>query len=169
MVTIHKLIPPDNHDLFERFPELNLIWEIPALQANARESYEKWDTKKYDGETDGEIFSIVEDNTAIGIIGWFEYGKIPDVLRLRYYGIVPSRRGKGYGEVAMKLFLEHLNSVAPPQYAWLSESVTLGRKVAPKIVAHFKSMGFVEFEDPDYGSNAGCGPVQSLKIRIPGR
>ncbi len=31
-IHIHKLVPPENHDLFSRFPELNLIWEVPVLQ-----------------------------------------------------------------------------------------------------------------------------------------
>ena len=42
MITLHKLVPPENHDLFERHPELNRIWEVPALQEEARESYEEW-------------------------------------------------------------------------------------------------------------------------------
>ena len=105
----------------------------------------------------------------VGIIGWFEYGDFPDILRLRYYGIVPSERGNGHGEAAMSLFLEHLSKAAPPHAAFLSESVSLGRAAAPIVLTHFKKMGFEEFEDPNYGSNAGCGKVRSLKIRIPGR
>lgn len=169
MITIHQLVPPENHDLFARFPELNQIWEVPALQKQARESYEKWDTKKYPKEGSGKIFSIMKGRIVIGIIGWFEYGKIRNVLRLRYYGIVPSERGKRYGEVAMLLFLDHLSIAAPKRYVWLAESVTLRRKVAQQTIAHFERLGFRKFDDPDYGSNAGCGPTQSLRIRIPGR
>jgi len=169
MIILHKLVPPENHDLFTRFPKLNHIWEMPALQQEARESYEGWDKIDYINEKRGEIFSIDKDGKAIGIIGWFEYGKFPDVLRLRYYGIVPSERKNKYGAEAMRLFLEHLSVAAPVQYKWLAESVTLGREVAPRIITHFKAMGFAEFDDPNYGSNAGCGPVKSLRIRIPGR
>lgn len=169
MITLHKLMPPENHDLFTRFPELNLIWEVPALQQSARESYEGWDTRKYGGETDGEIFAIMEGEKAVGITGWFEYGDIPDVLRLRYYGIVPSRRGMKYGEETMRQLLERLSVVAPPQYKWLAESVSIERSTAPKVITHFKRMGFEEFDDPNYGSNAGCGKTQSLRVRIPGR
>lgn len=169
MITLHKLVPPENHTLFKRFPELNKIWEVPALQKNARESYERYGSVHYKKEKPGEIFSIDKDGKAIGIIGWFEYGEFPDVLRLRYYGIVPSQRKNKHGEEAMRLFLEHLSKAAPSQYVWLAESVTLSREVAPRIIDHFKSMGFAEFDDPNYGSNAGCGPVQSLKVRIPGR
>lgn len=168
-IHIHKLVPPENHDLFSRFPELNLIWEVPVLQQHARESYEGWDTRKYEGETDGEIFAIMEGEQAVGITGWFEYGDIPDVLRLRYYGIVPSRRGLRYGDEAMHQLLGRLSSVAPPQYKWLAESVSIERTTAPNVIAHFKRMGFEEFSDPNYGSNAGCGKTQSLRIRIPGR
>jgi hypothetical protein len=169
MIQLHKLVPPENHTIFERFPELNHIWEVPALQHQARESYEEWGMREYPGESTGEIFSIEKDGKAIGIIGWFEYGEFPDVLRLRYYGIVPSERGKKYGEAAMELFLEYLSVAAPKQCVYLAESVTLGRTVAARTIAHFKAIGFVEFDDPHYGSNAGCGPVQSLRIRIPGR
>jgi hypothetical protein len=170
MVTLHKLIPPENHDLFKRSPELNHIWEIPALQEQARECYEEWDTDIPPNETPGEIFSIDNEKTTAGVIGWFEYKKPPvDTLRLCYYGIVPSERGKKYGEKAMELFLQHLSFAAPKQYVYLSESVTLGRDKAQRIIGHFKSMGFVEFNDPNYGDNAECGPTQSLRVRIPGR
>lgn len=169
MITIHKLVPPENKMLFERNPELNEIWEVPAHQKEARESYEKYGDPLYPGESTGEIFSINEGSFPIGIIGWFEYGEFPDIVRLRYYGTVPSKRGKGYGEIAMKLFLEHLSKTAPTHATFLSESVTLCRSSAPRIIAHFEKMGFKKFDDPNYGSNAGCGKVQSLKIRIPGR
>lgn len=168
MITLRKLQPPENQTLFADHPELNLIWEIPALQDEARESYEQWGTAA-DNPSTGEIFSINKSATAIGIIGWFEYGEFPDVLRLRYYGIVPSQRGKRYGHFALAHFLQHLSLHAPQQYVWLSESVTLSRASAPRVVAHFKDLGFNEFDDPHYGSNAGCGKAQSLRIRIPER
>lgn len=170
MITVHKLIPPENHTLFERFPELNEIWEVSALQKQARESYEEWDIRKYPKEGSGEIFSINKGRKAIGIIGWFTYDKASrTIIRLRYYGIVPSQRRKGYGEKAMTLFLERLSAVVPPRYLWLSESVSLNRTNASRIIAHFESIGFQKFNDPKYGQNAGCGPTQSLRIRIPGR
>jgi hypothetical protein len=169
MIALHKLVPPENSTLFERFPELNEIWEVPALQKQARESYEKWGVVKYENEREGEIFSIEENGVTIGVIGWFEYGDFSDVLRLVYYGIVPSKRGNHYGQEAIKLFLLHLSKAAPAQYVWLAESVTLARTSASKIITYFKNLGFEEFDDPNYGSNAGCGPVKSLKIRIPGR
>jgi len=167
MITIHKLVPPENHSLFTKNPELNSIWEVPAHQQEARESYEEWGL--IPEESTGEIFSIREGDLIIGIIGWFEYGDIPDVLRLRYYGIVLSKRGNGYGEEAMKLFLQYVSRVAPPRYRWLSESVSVGRPAFEQISRHFFKMGFVKYDDPNYGSNAGCGKVRSLRIRIPGR
>jgi hypothetical protein len=169
VITLHTLVIPENQTLFSRYPELNDIWEVPSLQAEARESYERYGLVEYKFEKKGEIFSINEDNVPIGIIGWFEYGEFPDVLRLRYYGIVPSRRRRHYGEQAMNIFLTYLSQHAPSQYIFLAESVTLSRSIAPAIIAHFKRMGFVEFDDPNYGSNADCGKTQSLRIRIPGR
>jgi RimJ/RimL family protein N-acetyltransferase len=168
MITLHKLVPPENLTLFNRHPDLNKIWEVPVLQDHARDSYERWGVDPE--ESDGEIFSVDEEGQPVGIIGWYEYGEFPDVLRLRYYGIVPSRRGKRYGEEAMKLFLKHLSLHAPVQYKFLAESVSLNREqVAVQTIAHFEKLGFQKFDDPHYGSNAGCGQVQSLKIRIPGR
>jgi len=164
-ILLHKLIPPENQTLFRDYPELNNIWEIPAHQNQARESYEAWGV--VEEESTGEIFSIKLSDLVIGIIGWFEYGDIPDVLRLRYYGIVPSQRGNRYGQMAVRLLLEHLSRVAPPQYVWLSESVSLRRRVVEQIIDHFKDMGFEEFHDPNYGSNAGCGKVHSLRVRLP--
>ncbi|MDE1874749.1 MAG: GNAT family N-acetyltransferase [Patescibacteria group bacterium] len=169
MISLHKLVPPENRDLFDRVPELNRIWEAPALQAQARESYEEWDSRNYPEESSGEIFTILEDDKTIGIIGWFEYGDILDTMRLRYYGIVPSHRGEGRASTAMELFLEHLARAAPPQYAYISESVSINRPVADKIIDHFQKLGFVRFDDPNYGENAECGPTISLRTRIPGR
>lgn len=169
MITLHKLVPPENQSLFGRYPELNHIWEVVALQKQAQESYEQWGYKEYPGESSGEIFSIDEDNIPVGIIGWFEYGEFPEVLRLRYYGIVPSRRGRKYGEQAMKLLLEYLYKNAPAHCRFLAESVSIGRTMAPHVMAHFKGMGFEEFDDPNYGSNADCGKTKSYRVRIPGR
>ncbi len=170
MITLHKLVPPENLTLFERFPALNDIWEVYSLQHEARESFEQYgDEERYPGESTGEIFSISKGEMAIGIIGWFEHRKSSDIVRLRYYGIIPSERGHRYGDEAMRLFLEHLSTAAPKHYVWLAESVSLNRKTAEHVIAHFKKMGFEEFDDPDYGSNAGNRPVKSLRIRIPGR
>jgi ribosomal protein S18 acetylase RimI-like enzyme len=170
MITLRKLVPPENATLFKRFPELNLIWEVPALQAQARESYEEWGDSRKPEESTGEIFAVLEGEEAVGIIGWFEYDKAgADIARLRYYGIIPSRRGRGFAEKAMRLLLERLAEAAPARYLWLAESVSTERAAAPLVLAHFKKMGFEEFTDPHYGENAGCGPTQSLRIRIPGR
>lgn len=169
MITLHKLIDPENKTVFVDHPELNDIWEVPALQQHARASYERYGSSPE--EDNGEVLSINENYRPIGITGWFSDDDLfPDILRLRYYGIVPSKRGKGYGEQSMRLLLERLSMIAPPQYIWLAESVSVGRTVAPQIIGHFKKMGFEEFEDdPAYGQNANCGPVMSLKVRLPGR
>lgn len=169
MITLHKLVPPENEDIFRKHAELNGIWELPELQTEARESYEKWHLKKYPGESLGEIFTIAEFDSVIGLIGWFEYGEFLDTLRLRYYGIVPSRRGRGYGEAALCLLLRRLSTCAPTYAVYLSESVTLSRQKADQVVGHFERVGFEDFNDPNYGENARCGPVRSLRIRIPGR
>src|SRR3954468_6607800 len=105
MIRLHMLVPPYNHQLFRIHPELNSIWEVPALQEDARQSYEEWNSQT--GDT-GECFSINDGVNPIGIIGWFEYGEFPHVLRLRYYGIIPEKRGRGYGEEALRLLLKHL-------------------------------------------------------------
>lgn len=168
MISLAKLAPPANQTLFERHPELNGIWEVEALQSHARDSYGRWGVDA--DETTGEVFSIDLDGVPIGITGWFEDGLLPDVLRLRYYGVAPRWRGHGYGEESMRLLLARLAEVAPARYAFLSESVSLGRAVAARIIAHFERMGFAPFDDhPGYGENAGCGPVRSLRVRIPGR
>ena len=168
MIVLHKLSPPENFNLFNQIPNLNQIWEIPSLQQEARESYEEWGCDG--GDSTGEIFSIHENGKVIGITGWYTYDEtFPDTLRLRYYGIIPSKRGKGFGEIAMQLLLQHLSQVVAPQYTWFAESVSIHRVVAPRIIDHFKKIGFTEFDDPNYKGHASYGPVQSLRIRIPGR
>ena len=77
----------------------------------------------------GEIFSIDEDGVPIGIIGWFEYGDVSDTLRLRYYGIVPSKRGNRYGEEAVRLLLEHLSEYAPEQYIFFLRAFRLNDRL----------------------------------------
>ncbi len=167
MITLCKLFPPENQTLFDRYRELNSIWEVEVLQYQARESYEEWNENP-DTDQTGEVFAIHENDIPIGIIGWFEFGHLPDTLRLRYYGIVPSKRGNRYGEQAMRMFLAHLSRHAPEQYVFAGESISLGRSAASKIYTHFKNMGFEDFSDPTYGDN-GFGEVQHLRIRIPGR
>lgn len=164
MIKLNKLIPPENHDLFSKFPKLNNIWENKNLQNDAKKSYEIWNENKT-----GEIFTINTMNSVIGIIGWFEYGNILDTLRLRYYGIIPEYRKYGYGQVAIDLLLNRLSDIVSLNYKYLSESVSINRPSAINIVSHFKKLGFQEFNDPDYGENADCGPTISLRVKIPGR
>ncbi|MEJ0001939.1 MAG: hypothetical protein WDN09_02035 [bacterium] len=168
MIILHQLNPPETIGFFERYPDLNTIWEVAQLQEQARSSYESYGIDP--GNMDGEIFSIDKNGAPIGIIGWFVYDEAgDDTLRLRYYGIIVPERRNLHGAEAMNLLLARLSSVAPLQYAYLAESVTLNRPMADAVTKHFRRMGFAEFNDPDYGENAGCGPTRSLRIRIPNR
>jgi hypothetical protein len=169
MITLKKLVPPENFNLFTRVPELQHIWEIPALQSDAREGYESYGRRDFANEDPGEIFTINDESGIVGVIGWFRLFNSFDMLRLWYHGIVPSKRGRGYGAEAVKQLLEYLAVHAAPEHVFIAESVTLSRAKTPQIIAHFKKMGFEEFDDPTYGENAGCGKTQSLCIRIPGR
>jgi GNAT superfamily N-acetyltransferase len=173
MITLCKLFH-SNRTLFTDHPELNHIWEVPVLQESARRSYEEWRPFGPEGVSTGDIFTIDQDGVPIGIIGWKEEDPDADILsdtiRLQYYGIIPSRRGRGYGEQAMKLFLEYLaHNNETKNRIFLSESLSIGRMVAPRILAHFKGMGFEEFNAPHYGRNAGFSEVLNLRIRIPGK
>ena len=104
----------------------------------------------------------------MGLTGWWQDENIADTIRLRWHGIIPSERGKGYSDEALSLLTKHLHEVLPSQYKYVSESLSTGRELAPKIKRHFERLGFVVFDDPAYGNN-GFGPTISMRMRIPGR
>lgn len=163
-VSLHKLLPPKNRTIFERHPRLNYIWQIQAMQERAEKSYCEWDTE----DKTGEIFLILKNKSPIGITGWWPDEKIHELLRLRWHGILPEERGRGYSETALTLLLQRLSSIAPPQYLYLSESVSIKRVDAAQVQRHFEKLGFKAFDDPTYGNN-GYGKVQSLRVRLLGR
>jgi RimJ/RimL family protein N-acetyltransferase len=164
MIFIEKIAPPENHSILEKFPQLNHIWENEVMQKRALKSYEVWNPK----EKTGEIFLIKKDNDVIGVTGWWTDEHVLDTIRLRWHGIVENERGKGYSSEALKLLMEHINTVSPSQYRYISESFSVAREASKKVRQHFEKLGFVEFEDPSYGTN-GLGETISLRVPIPSR
>ncbi len=123
------------------FPEIHSIWRPQAVseaifytKAYARGEYRT-----------GEIFFITVDKKRVGMTGYFLKENISDTAGLRWHGIVPSMRNKGYSLEAIRLVAERVIS-REPAIKYLSESVPLDR---PEILEYFKKIGFSEWNDPE--------------------
>lgn len=159
MISIYKLENPENFYILEKYPKLKNIWENVTLQNRALKSIIDWNPK----EKTGEIFLIKKDFEIIGVTGWFVDNNILDTVRMRWHGIIPEERGKGYSEKALDLLCSHIRKTVPKQYKYISESYTKDSEFSYKIRKHFEKVGFVEeFYDPTYGTH-GVGETISIR------
>lgn len=162
MITIHKIEPPENKTILEKYPRLNNIWEDLTMQTRALKSYIDFDPKI----KTGEIFLIKNNNEVIGVTGWFTDDKMLDTIRMRWHGIIKSERQKGFSTSAMNLLIEHIKRTVSKNYKYLSESYTKNTKHAGQIRTAFEKAGFnEEFEDSSYGTN-GAGETISIRMKI---
>lgn len=80
---------------FEKYLDLKTIWNIKESQTEAEKSIERFKLSN-----NGEVFLICEENKIIGITGYY-YTEIKTILGLRWHGIIPEFRLKGYSTKAL--------------------------------------------------------------------
>jgi L-amino acid N-acyltransferase YncA len=142
MLGIERLI---SGDPFSDHPQLGHIWPEPYASI-AREAVTEHLAEQDDYDIGG-IYLIKEDSDVIGITGYFLYDTEATVLGLRWHGLVPEQRGKGYsprilGMVLIEALARH------PRAETLIELVpvtTYGETLEP----HFKKMGFTPVGDTE--------------------
>lgn len=148
---------------FEKWPQLQTIWPEPYASEAAEASDIDWLS------TDEPIMPISVAGEVVGITGWFymekpwrQYAKKGDVY-LRWHGIVPEHRRKGYAAEALRQVLVMLLGRATiggkpiRQLVELAPHNEYGRTVAAPF---FEAMGFV-----NEGKTIYCGEPQYRYVR----
>lgn len=131
---------------FERFPQLRAVWPDPKLQALAEEAtIEEVDRLSQHVKT-GPIFLVVHVDEAtkaqrvVGITGFFIYDETGLNLGLRWHGIVPDERGKGFSRIALEQ-VRDIARQAVPGAERLIELIPCTPDRAD-IEPYFRAMGF---------------------------
>jgi hypothetical protein len=124
---------------FEEHPQLQNIWpaEFLVLAEEATRETVADDMPRGDF---GGLYLIAKDGRVIGITGYFYVNSVEEPY-LRWHGIVPEERGRGYSQQAMALVVGRIKAKIP-QAKGLTELVpqtAYGESVA----RHFAKLGFV--------------------------
>lgn len=144
-----NIVPVLSGSPFAKYPQLRTIW-ASSFKEMAEEASEA------DSGT-GQVLLIVKDDTeVIGITGVFDDDDLwPGDILLRWHGIVPQLRGKGYGRDALELLITHVCHHFYPERRRLVEFVPHTDNGRKNIAPFFKRCNFV-----DYGPlvDLGYGP-----------
>jgi len=141
------LIVPATGDPFALYPQLRTIWPTPFKEMAEEASKDHSHT--------GQVWLILKDNDVVGITGVFDDDEWPDVVLLRWHGVVPQLRGQGIGRLALDLLVAHVCPKFYPEYKRLVEFVPHNDYGKTKVYQFFKRCNFV-----DYGPlvDLGYGP-----------
>lgn len=126
-------IEPATENPFFAYPALKAIWP-PLSQAIAEEATEETLAAEEDG-----IFLIKKDNQVIGMSGYFIIDN-PEEAYLRWHGIIPSERQKGYSKEALTLILQEVQKDIP-EAKRLVELVPV-TEYSGYLIEHFERLGF---------------------------
>ena len=132
---------------FSEYPQLNTIWS-PEMTALAQEAIDESFVAKNEFSYEiGEIYLIKDGSDVVGITGFFPYEYDANFLDsihrvgLRYHGLIPEYRGKGYSpEIIRQLLVAIINKY--PNAETLIELAPVNEygDIQKK---HFERLGFV--------------------------
>ena len=123
---------------FSRHPQLRTIW--PAhFTAIAEEAAQEAIGHMPYGDVGG-LYLVKLGDQVIGITGYFFCVSEFEPF-LRWHGIIPAQRGKGFSRAAMQLLVEKVKANVPAARG-LTELVPQNED-GPGIAAHFARLGFV--------------------------
>ena len=127
--------------LFEEVPELNTIW-TPELSATAALHTKSWED--HDSRTEsGEVLVAYVNGQPVGGTGWYLMGD--NEAGLRWHGVLPPHRRKGYSRIMIELACKRLPSSIRKVYECTRN---------PKSIAAFRACGFEVLTDPEIMAQA---------------
>ncbi len=119
--------------------ELSGIWPEPSATLMRRHTAQWIET----GMDFGEVLLPIggaRRAVQVGITGWYPVPGTPEVVGLRWHGILPSWRGRGLSRIVLRLLARRLAHLAP-EARWICDTVLPGSEAARR---HFEALGFVE-------------------------
>ena len=123
---------------FTAYPQLRTIWPAHFTEI-AEEAAQDAIAHMPFGDVGG-LYLVKLGDQVIGITGFF-YCESEFEPFLRWHGIIPAERGKGYSREAMRLVAARLKAKLPNARG-LTELVPQNAD-GPGIAAHFARLGFV--------------------------
>jgi RimJ/RimL family protein N-acetyltransferase len=123
---------------FTEHPQLRAIW--PAEFTEIAEEAAQEAIAHMPFADVGGLYLVMKGDRVIGITGFF-YCESETEPFLRWHGIIPGERGKGYSREAMLLLLARVRAKLPGARG-LTELVPQNSD-GPGIAAHFARLGFV--------------------------
>lgn len=138
-VKLQALTRHEAENILEILPNLQDIWERPKAKELVVLSTIRWGTENSAGQI--YLIQTAQDNTPIGIIGYFPTQNHDKALSMRWHGILKEYRGNKYAYKAMCLMVDDIKKKYPGEYAYLCESAPLDR---PELIEHFKKISFKE-------------------------
>ena len=86
---------------------------------------------------DGEVLLLTgEDGAALGITGWYTVPDHPDIVGLRWHGVLPEWRGSGIATAALGLLAERLSNLDRPP------ALMFETPMSSKAARYFQGIGF---------------------------
>jgi GNAT superfamily N-acetyltransferase len=135
------LLDVEGGNPFEEHPQLRSIW--PAeLHAIAEEATVETVNDMPRGDIGG-LYLIAKDGQVIGITGYFYVDSV-DEPYLRWHGVVPAERGKGYSRRALQLLIANIKSKIPHAKGLTELVPQTQTDYGVGIGRHFAKLGFVE-------------------------
>lgn len=137
-----SLIDVTSGNPFEEHPQLCRIW--PAeFHVVAEEATREAVTLEMPRGDIGGLYLIVNVGEVIGLTGFFYVDGVEE-LYLRWHGIVPTERGRGYSRLAIQLLVERIKAKLP-----FAKGLT---ELVPQTLTaygigiglHFDALGFVK-------------------------
>lgn len=145
---------------FRQYPQLRTIW--PAEFTEIAEEAAR-DAIAHMPFTDvGGLYLVLAGDQVIGITGFF-YCDSEEEPYLRWHGIIPAERSKGYSRAALRLVVERIKAKLP-NACGLTELVPQNAE-GPGIAAHFAALGF-ENAGPLERYDWSICPWQPVRLNI---
>jgi RimJ/RimL family protein N-acetyltransferase len=159
---------------FDEHPQLKTIWPEPS-NSDMQEGYTSYiQITKDNPQIDfGPMYLIKNKEKVIGITGVFledengqcyPYDPETHTVYLRWHGIVPSERRKGYSDEAMNLLLKEVQ-LRYPKIQTLIELIP-ERSYSESIRKHFEHLGFVPVGEKQKFDWAECF-WQAYHLNVP--
>ncbi|WP_434716193.1 hypothetical protein [Paraburkholderia sp. A3RO-2L] len=154
---------------FEEHPQLRTIWPAEFHVIAEEATVETVVDEMPRGDVGG-IYLITNDSQVIGITGFFYVDSL-DEPYLRWHGIVPAERGRGYSRLALQLVVERIKAKIPNARGLTELVPQTMTDYGAGIGAHFAALGFVksgELERYDWSPYAWQPvrlDIQSQRVR----
>lgn len=129
---------------FADHPQLRDVWPVPRSGHVEADTVADLAMGVLADPCRNRVYLVVDgEGHVVGITGFFQPTADPMTLGLRWHGMVPSARGRGYSEAAIKQLCVHAAYFHPEAVELVEYVPFADEKNGRFLVAHFERCGFV--------------------------